>query len=566
MMNNKDNNIFLIENVLSTFIPFFYNVEQLQMKNKNDLFNSLNEIYSIVSTLTMTKKQKKNFMGNNSTVKLEEKKFLYKTYLSSSDTNNNYNKKIFSDNTMHIFSITPQMLRGLIILIKEEITENKFVLINKLSNVKTIKINEVKNFPFKNLFILLNFIIYHFCNNIEKVIFEKINSSRTDQVETIIKNGIYLHFINKKKCIKSIKTINKLDFINENSIFKILYEYINKNEIEDIKMNQIHITRINIIDILLKKTNLIKIKINKISIEQNNIIEQLLQIIKQNNLSKIEINKFLTIPNNLINEIIFNLKKKQNLIHLKLSGDNIEIIQFLTLIYQKSNKKIKTFYLKINNQLNESILTNHLTNINNNETEKIKNPLTNFSFLCNRITFIDNNSLFFKYIPMNIKYLTLGKFDHTAISKLNNSIINNTFYPNLIELKLYFILEPAEIVEESIQDLLSILKNGKMLKNLLLKNYNIKCQNLINEDIIKAISKNENLRCFKIQTAPPFTTQILNTKFYYYDLPIYLINSILFVMKHHYSFNKLYKKQFILSKIIQFFRIKKEKEIEISFI
>ena len=45
MMNNKDNNIFLIENVLSTFIPFFYNVEQLQMKNKNDLFNSLNEIY-----------------------------------------------------------------------------------------------------------------------------------------------------------------------------------------------------------------------------------------------------------------------------------------------------------------------------------------------------------------------------------------------------------------------------------------------------------------------------------------------------------------------------------------
>jgi hypothetical protein len=62
-MNNKDNNIFLIENVLSTFIPFFYNVEQLQMKNKNDLFNSLNEIYSIVSTLTMTKKQKKKFYG-----------------------------------------------------------------------------------------------------------------------------------------------------------------------------------------------------------------------------------------------------------------------------------------------------------------------------------------------------------------------------------------------------------------------------------------------------------------------------------------------------------------------
>lgn len=564
MMNINDNNIYLIENVLSTFIPFFYNVENLQTKNKNELFNALNEIYSIVSTLTMTKKQKKNFMGKNSTIKLEEKQFLYKTYFSSSDTNNNYNKKIFYENSMQIFSITPQMLRGLIILIKEEISENKFVLINKLSNVKTIRINEVKNFPFKNLFILLEFIVFHFCNNIEKIIFEKINSSKTDQVETIIKNGIYLHFISKKKSIKSIKTINKLDFINENSIFKILYEYINNNEIEDIKISQINIKRINLIDILLKKTNLIKIKLNKISIDQTNIVEQLLQIIKQNNLSKIEINKFLSVPINLINELINTLKKKNNLEYIKLSADNIENIQFINLIHQKINKKIKTFYLKINHQIKETILINELININNNVSELIKNPLKDFSFLCNKIILTDEN--FFNYIPMNLKYLTLGKVDHTAIKKLNNSIINNKFLANLNELKLYFILEPYEDVEESIQYLLSILKHGKMLKNLLLKNYNIKCQNLINEDIIKAISKNENLRSFKIRTVPPYTTQILNTKFYYYDLPDYLLLSFLFVIKHHRSLKKLYNKQVILYKIFQFFRIKKEKEIEISFI
>ena len=563
-MNINDNNIYLIENVLSTFIPFFYNVENLQTKNKNELFNALNEIYSIVSTLTMTKKQKKNFMGKNSTIKLEEKQFLYKTYFSSSDTNNNYNKKIFYENSMQIFSITPQMLRGLIILIKEEISENKFVLINKLSNVKTIRINEVKNFPFKNLFILLEFIVFHFCNNIEKIIFEKINSSKTDQVETIIKNGIYLHFISKKKSIKSIKTINKLDFINENSIFKILYEYINNNEIEDIKISQINIIRINLIDILLKKTNLIKIKLNKISIDQTNIVEQLLQIIKQNNLSKIEINKFLSVPINLINELINTLKKKNNLEYIKLSADNIENIQFINLIHQKINKKIKTFYLKINHQIKETILINELININNNVSELIKNPLKDFSFLCNKIILTDEN--FFNYIPMNLKYLTLGKVDHTAIKKLNNSIINNKFLANLNELKLYFILEPYEDVEESIQYLLSILKHGKMLKNLLLKNYNIKCQNLINEDIIKAISKNENLRSFKIRTVPPYTTQILNTKFYYYDLPDYLLLSFLFVIKHHRSLKKLYNKQVILYKIFQFFRIKKEKEIEISFI
>ena len=465
---------------------------------------------------------------------------------------------------MQIFSITPQMLRGLIILIKEEISENKFVLINKLSNVKTIRINEVKNFPFKNLFILLEFIVFHFCNNIEKIIFEKINSSKTDQVETIIKNGIYLHFISKKKSIKSIKTINKLDFINENSIFKILYEYINNNEIEDIKISQINIIRINLIDILLKKTNLIKIKLNKISIDQTNIVEQLLQIIKQNNLSKIEINKFLSVPINLINELINTLKKKNNLEYIKLSADNIENIQFINLIHQKINKKIKTFYLKINHQIKETILINELININNNVSELIKNPLKDFSFLCNKIILTDEN--FFNYIPMNLKYLTLGKVDHTAIKKLNNSIINNKFLANLNELKLYFILEPYEDVEESIQYLLSILKHGKMLKNLLLKNYNIKCQNLINEDIIKAISKNENLRSFKIRTVPPYTTQILNTKFYYYDLPDYLLLSFLFVIKHHRSLKKLYNKQVILYKIFQFFRIKKEKEIEISFI
>ena len=564
MMNINDNNIYLIENVLSTFIPFFYNVENLQTKNKNELFNALNEIYSIVSTLTMTKKQKKNFMGKNSTIKLEEKQFLYKTYFSSSDTNNNYNKKIFYENSMQIFSITPQMLRGLIILIKEEISENKFVLINKLSNVKTIRINEVKNFPFKNLFILLEFIVFHFCNNIEKIIFEKINSSKTDQVETIIKNGIYLHFISKKKSIKSIKTINKLDFINENSIFKILYEYINNNEIEDIKISQINIKRINLIDILLKKTNLIKIKLNKISIDQTNIVEQLLQIIKQNNLSKIEINKFLSVPINLINELINTLKKKNNLEYIKLSADNKKKIKIINLFYQKINKKIKKFYLKINKQIKETILINELININNNVSELIKNPLKDFSFLCNKIILTDEN--FFNYIPMNLKYLTLGKVDHTAIKKLNNSIINNKFLANLNELKLYFILEPYEDVEESIQYLLSILKHGKMLKNLLLKNYNIKCQNLINEDIIKAISKNENLRSFKIRTVPPYTTQILNTKFYYYDLPDYLLLSFLFVIKHHRSLKKLYNKQVILYKIFQFFRIKKEKEIEISFI
>ena len=107
-------NLYLIENILQAFIPFYNEIinEKISLKDSESVINSLNSKLAILYTLSQKKKKKNYFPANNTLLKLEEKKFLYKTYLCSSDSNNNnYNNKIFVENEMRINSININFLK-----------------------------------------------------------------------------------------------------------------------------------------------------------------------------------------------------------------------------------------------------------------------------------------------------------------------------------------------------------------------------------------------------------------------------------------------------------------------
>ena len=218
-------NIFILETILESFIPLFIEINNnFEEKDNNKNLRIIQDLILFISNLNNPlncKNKKKKIMYNvDNNIKYEEKEFLYKTYISSSDrTDGSF--KFFCDDTLKINVITSQMVRGLLILIKEELSSCNFsptqnILIDKLKNVKKIIINENKAFDYNLLFILLNFIILKFCTNLQKINFEGIFYSRIDQVEIMIKNGIYLYFIFKSKRISKFYITNKLEFINEN--------------------------------------------------------------------------------------------------------------------------------------------------------------------------------------------------------------------------------------------------------------------------------------------------------------------------------------------------------------
>ena len=378
----------------------------------------------------------------------------------------------------------------------------------------------------------------------------------------MIKNGIYLHFIYRFKNLNKIISYNKIEFLNENSVFKILDEYIDKNGIDDININNIIINKINLIDCLIEKENLKNLVLKKISIDKIQMINQINFILKKNiNLYEIIIDKFLSLNENTRKELINNLKKLSliNLQKIKISifNSNLNDLEFLILLYFNQNSKLKFFSLhfqKLN--LDEQILFNQLKLINNEKIEKI-------SLKFDKIILNQNINLF-SILSKNLKNLTLGYCHQNIIKKLNFCIVNNIYLPNLENLKIIFLSINEEQIDENYYDLLSIIKNGKMIKNLILKNYYIKYKLIVDDELKNSIDQNINLRKLLIFYYGNNNFVTLKNLFYY-EIPSYLIIQLLFIFKKHSSLKKLYNKKFILQNIFNFFRIKKEKEIKICY-
>ena len=561
--DSKQEDILLIETILSSFIPFYNQVISAKMNNQEERVESLNNIIVMIDGMNITKKKKKAFCKTNLTIKKEEKEFLYKLYFSSSDTNQN-TMKLISEDTLKITVLSLQIIRSILILIRDEIcSSNQGKMISKLKQVKTIIISETKNFSFKVLFLTFEFLLIHFCKNVNEIIIDKIASSRPDQIDGIIKKGIYLHYIVRAKNIVKITSINKIEFLNKNVIFNILYEYISKNEIKEISPEQIEINKINLIDVMLYQQNLEKIQLKRITIDKIKMIEQIICVIKNNrSLKEICIDKFISIPENYAKEFYQELEKLSlgNLFKLKLciASSSVNDLSFLNLL--QGNSSIQKMILKLQRVIiEEETLARCLQKIQNNKNIK------KLSFIAEKINLKKTNSLLFSIIPIHLKQLTLGLVDHIILESIKKTIDKACFLPKLDELKLIFVPINEENYDESYKDLISIIANGRMIKKIVCLNYLLKYRSILDEEIKKALLHNTVLKTLLIQSDKYYKTQTISGV-YFYELPIFLIFPLLFAFKKNKILCKLYYKKNIMNQIFQFFRIKKEKNITLSFI
>ena len=561
--DSKQEDILLIETILSSFIPFYNQVISAKMNNQEERVESLNNIIVMIDGMNITKKKKKAFCKTNLTIKKEEKEFLYKLYFSSSDTNQN-TMKLISEDTLKITVLSLQIIRSILILIRDEIcSSNQGKMISKLKQVKTIIISETKNFSFKVLFLTFEFLLIHFCKNVNEIIIDKIASSRPDQIDGIIKKGIYLHYIVRAKNIVKITSINKIEFLNKNVIFNILYEYISKNEIKEISPEQIEINKINLIDVMLYQQNLEKIQLKRITIDKIKMIEQIICVIRNNrSLKEICIDKFISIPENYAKEFYQELEKLSlgNLFKLKLciASSSVNDLSFLNLL--QGNSSIQKMILKLQRVIiEEETLARCLQKIQNNKNIK------KLSFIAEKINLKKTNSLLFSIIPIHLKQLTLGLVDHIILESIKKTIDKACFLPKLDELKLIFVPINEENYDESYKDLISIIANGRMIKKIVCLNYLLKYRSILDEEIKKALLHNTVLKTLLIQSDKYYKTQTISGV-YFYELPIFLIFPLLFAFKKNKILCKLYYKKNIMNQIFQFFRIKKEKNITLSFI
>ena len=561
--DSKQEDILLIETILSSFIPFYNQVISAKMNNQEERVESLNNIIVMIDGMNITKKKKKAFCKTNLTIKKEEKEFLYKLYFSSSDTNQN-TMKLISEDTLKITVLSLQIIRSILILIRDEIcSSNQGKMISKLKQVKTIIISETKNFSFKVLFLTFEFLLIHFCKNVNEIIIDKIASSRPDQIDGIIKKGIYLHYIVRAKNIVKITSINKIEFLNKNVFFNILYEYISKNEIKEISPEQIEINKINLIDVMLYQQNLEKIQLKRITIDKIKMIEQIICVIRNNrSLKEICIDKFISIPENYAKEFYQELEKLSlgNLFKLKLciASSSVNDLSFLNLL--QGNSSIQKMILKLQRVIiEEETLARCLQKIQNNKNIK------KLSFIAEKINLKKTNSLLFSIIPIHLKQLTLGLVDHIILESIKKTIDKACFLPKLDELKLIFVPINEENYDESYKDLISIIANGRMIKKIVCLNYLLKYRSILDEEIKKALLHNTVLKTLLIQSDKYYKTQTISGV-YFYELPIFLIFPLLFAFKKNKILCKLYYKKNIMNQIFQFFRIKKEKNITLSFI
>ena len=561
--DSKQEDILLIETILSSFIPFYNQVISAKMNNQEERVESLNNIIVMIDGMNITKKKKKAFYKTNLTIKKEEKEFLYKLYFSSSDTNQN-TMKLISEDTLKITVLSLQIIRSILILIRDEIcSSNQGKMISKLKQVKTIIISETKNFSFKVLFLTFEFLLIHFCKNVNEIIIDKIASSRPDQIDGIIKKGIYLHYIVRAKNIVKITSINKIEFLNKNVIFNILYEYISKNEIKEISPEQIEINKINLIDVMLYQQNLEKIQLKRITIDKIKMIEQIICVIRNNrSLKEICIDKFISIPENYAKEFYQELEKLSlgNLFKLKLciASSSVNDLSFLNLL--QGNSSIQKMILKLQRVIiEEETLARCLQKIQNNKNIK------KLSFIAEKINLKKTNSLLFSIIPIHLKQLTLGLVDHIILESIKKTIDKACFLPKLDELKLIFVPINEENYDESYKDLISIIANGRMIKKIVCLNYLLKYRSILDEEIKKALLHNTVLKTLLIQSDKYYKTQTISGV-YFYELPMFLIFPLLFAFKKNKILCKLYYKKNIMNQIFQFFRIKKEKNITLSFI
>jgi len=526
-------------------------------------FQNLQQIFQeLILYTNYPNKGKKCKKGISSEfLKLEEKEFLYNTYLSSSHSEQvtNQSIKILYDNTFQIFSLNPQLIRSLLILIKEELSsftkESEKILLNKLSKVRKIIIYENKAFDYNLLAILLLFIIKNFCANIDEIVFEGTFCNRIDQIDVMLKNGIYLHFVYKLRKINRISLVNRVEFINENIAFKILYDYCSKMNITDIQPDKIMINQINIFNILRLKNNIKALTIKKVTLDKTICIETILDIILNNKyLNQLLIEKYMSIPENYRNLIITNLIQHKFIKFIKIDiiSSKLEDLEFLSI--PKENLNLQRFQLKLRRlTLENSTVTNkEMQYFNFSNTNLIK-----LSLFFDKIMFFDIKS----NLNKNLKELSLGQLNSDTFRSFAKSIVNSNIRLNKLKISFSPILD--EQYEDVYQNSMYLLENCNYPEYKFV-NFLLKYKNICSDDLKAVISENNVMKKLTFTGSFPFHIHYFEG-LYYNEIPKKQAYLILFIVRNNKIMNKLKKKKPILNKILDFFRVKKEKFIRIAY-
>ena len=553
--------IFILERILENFIPFFY-VFNCYSKDKNLIMKTVQDIILFIGNYNNKSKKKKGCF-NVGNLKSEEKEFLYKTYLSSShselNTSTSNSFKIVNDDTLQINSLSDQIIRSLLIIIKEELSNNNStfkhnnILITKLSKIRMIVLNESKPFDYIILSIFLMFIVKNFCLNLEEIVFEGTFYGKVEQIEVMLKNGVLLHFIMNSEKLERFSFINKIEFINENIAYKILNDFCIKEKVSDINLEKIIINKINIFNVLIIKTNIKSLKLKKISIDKNSFISSILDILENNyHLRELEIDKFVSMTESLRDRFL-SLLKKRNLRKVKISimSSTNEDLPFLFI--PKYNLSVEKFSLKLGRCINE--------NFHNSEVFHFeKTNLRSLSLKLERLV-LDKNLLKRLFNP-KLRNIALSHIDFKSFDELTDYAITNRL--KLCKLHIIFIPFNEENYDLAYGNIVKLLEECKFIKEFLFENFNVKYKNIFDAKIKTILTDNYNLRKLIISSHMPFHIEKFEG-FYYTDYPKYKLYSMLYAFKKCKKLNQIAMKKTIISNVFSFYTIRKEKDIQIAY-
>jgi hypothetical protein len=549
-ITNED--IHILETILSQFIPFYSDV--MVTGDKSTTIKLIHDLIAFITNQSSGKKKRNSFNYDNN-VNLEEKEFLYKTYISSSDTNANH-VKFFSKDILQINNLNSQMIRSLLILLKDELMNSKSgILINKLKGVKKLVINEAKPFEFKLLFIMLNFIIRTFCINLRSIQFEGTFHSRIEQVDIMLKNGVYLLFIHSMETLTKYTIINKIEFLNENLAFKILHDYCLKNNITETNPEKVSINKINIFNFIPLKVNMERFYLNKVAIDKNSAISAIVRVLQFNNdLKKVAIDRFISIPMHYRKELITAVSKLTGLKKLKLGIVSAckDDYMFMTV---PNVSKLKKFNLRLSRvSIEDSEYDDDSTLPDYRDTN-----LTELSLYLEKLD-IGKTHLIECLLSSRLTMLSLGYIGKKFIS----SFIQLPRTLRLEKLKFSFLPILDEDYEDVFRNIVTLLENFLLIKNFTFLNFALKYKNIVDEEIKSVIKLNNNLRKLMIQSEVPFHVQTFEG-FYYYEYPVVYVENFLPIIKTHGSLAKIYYKKNIVKRVFDCLSVKKDKQIVISY-
>ena len=550
--------IFILERILENFIPFFYEINYFP-KDKSQILKSITEIIIFLGNFNSKSKKKKGFFSI-SNLKSEEKEFLYKTYFSSSHseinpaTQNSF--RFLNDDTIQVFSLSDQVIRSLLIILKEELnitqtSKQNTILLNKLGKIKKIVLNESKPFDYIILSVFLLFIVRNFCSNVEELIFEGNFYGKVEQIEVMLKNGVLLLFVLRTEKFEKFTFNNKIEFINENIAFKILSDYCNRENITEFIPERIIFNKINIFNVLVVKTNLKLLKLKKVNIDKNSIFSCILDIIENNPyLKELSIDKFVSIPENL-RERFIALLKKRTLKKLKLSimSSTKDDLNFLVLA--KYISCLERFSLKLGRCCNE----------NNQEFYQLTNTNLKRLSLSFEKLILDKQCLS-SIFTSKLRTIKLSHIDYASFELLTDYALNN----NLKVKKFHIIFIPFndDNYELAYDNIMKIIEECRFIKEFIFENFNVKYKNVFDVKIKQILTENINIRKLLICSHMPFHVEKLEG-FYYSDYPKYKLWPILYTLRKNKKLRSIYTKHSILCCIFSFFRIRKEKEIQIAY-